>query len=75
MAGVRLKTNQQLTLKSSNPFILKTLRKVVRANDERRNQDGDRISKALRSDQDDFDANLHLVRMDSLVRMSFHTLF
>ena len=67
--------------------------KVVRANDERRNQgqvrlshsqvdkwklfqkDGDRISKALRSGQDDFDSNLHLVRMDSLVRMSFHTLF
>ena len=66
--------------------------KVVRANDERRNQghvrlshsqvdkwklfqkDGDRISKALRSGQDDFDANLHLVRMDRLVRMSFHTL-
>ena len=38
-------------------------------------EDGDRISKALRSGQDDFDANLHLVRMDRLVRMSFHTLF
>ena len=72
--------------------------KVIRANDERRNQvkfvqgqvrlshsqvdkwklfqkDGDRISKALRSCQDDFDANLHLVRMDRLVRISFHTLF
>ena len=38
-------------------------------------EDGDRISKALRSGQDDFDANLHLVRIDRLVRMSFHTLF
>ena len=27
VAGVRLKTNKQLTLKSSNPFLLKTLRK------------------------------------------------
>ena len=37
-------------------------------------KDGYRISRALRSGQDDFDSNLHLVRMDRLVRISFHTL-
>ena len=37
-------------------------------------KDGYRISRALRSGQDNFDSNLHLVRMDRLVRISFHTL-